>query len=450
MICKSGRTEASRGRRYMIINQFRAWAQTASPADRADGVSALARAFLYSDLDAVQRCEAVCVLTGFLDDPSAPVRRALAEAFACAAEAPHHIVLALADDQASIAAIVLAASPVLSDAELIDCAAMADGFAQCAIASRPNLSGPVAAALAEIAEPEALVELAANLAAPLPEFSIRRMIERHGDHAPMREALLGRPNLPPAARVDLVAATMRALGAFVTERNWMSEERVARVGREAKDKAAITIAESSRSWSNVLELAAHLRQAGELTVGFVFRAILSGKIELFKATLSELAGLPIARVDGLTDRFESAGFAALYRKASLPIALLPAFRVALHAAREADWSRARSASLSRLVIERVLTACDAINGGDLDKLLVLLRRFESEAAREEARALPPPPRSKPLSLRPARREATPLILTDLDAAEDRQDRVHDRATSRIEPVFYTIDLKAIEVELLAA
>ena len=426
----------------MIVHQFRAWARTASPPSRADGARALARAYLYSDLAADQKREAIAVLTGFLDDPSPLVRRALAEAFAVSPAAPHHIVLALADDQASIAAIVLLGSPVLSEAELIDCAATADEIAQQAIASRPTLSGSLSAALAETGAPSALVALARNREATIPAFSMARMIERHGDVAEVREALLSRDDLPSAARLDLVAATMRALGAFVTERNWMSDERVGRVAREAKDKAAIVIAQSARSWQGALDLASHLRRSGDLTVGFAFRAILSGRADLFKATLSELSGTPIARVDGLSRQADSAGFAALYRKASLPLDLLPAFRIALQAAGEADWTRAPSEGLSCRVIERVLTACQGINGGHLDKLLVLLRRFESEAAREEARAAPARVPAAP-------RIVEPLVLEDLEAGSYRAPAVPSRL-ARGEPTLLTIDMAALEAELCAA
>ncbi len=83
-------------------------------------------------------------------DSSPLVRRALAENFASAANAPHYMVLTLAGDQSDIAAIVLARSPLLSDAELVECAATADAFGQSAIALRPWVPAPVAAALAEI------------------------------------------------------------------------------------------------------------------------------------------------------------------------------------------------------------------------------------------------------------------------------------------------------------
>ncbi|HTJ03644.1 MAG TPA: DUF2336 domain-containing protein, partial [Methylovirgula sp.] len=164
----------------MIIRQFLQWAQSASPAQRASGVGALSRAFLYGDLDTKARADAQHVLTQFLDDPSPLVRRTMAESFATAHEAPHHIVLALADDQSYVSSVVLARSPVLTDSELIDCAAIGDPIAQSAIALRPTLSAAVAAALAEVGAREALISLAVNPSVELPAFSMHRMVERFG------------------------------------------------------------------------------------------------------------------------------------------------------------------------------------------------------------------------------------------------------------------------------
>ena len=43
------------------------------------------------------------------------------------------------------------------------------------------------------------------------------------------------------------------------------------------------------------------------------------------------------------------------------------------------------AQLSRLMIERVLSACGDLPPEEAGKLMALLRRFEAEAARDEAR-----------------------------------------------------------------
>ena len=375
----------------MIVRQFLQWSQNAAPSQRAEAARALAQTYLYADLDDAQKREADIALTGLLDDPSPLVRRALAEAFASALDAPHHIVLALADDQSDIAAIVLGRSPLLSDAELIDCAAVGDDVAQSAVALRPNLAAPVAAALAEVGGREALISLAVNAAADLPEFSARRMIERFGDDGELREALLSRRDLPASLRADLVAATAQALTAFVMQCGWLSGERAQRVAREAREKAQVIVAaQAEREENGPQRLARHLRASGQLTAGLVLRALLSGNLSLFEATLSELSGQSPGRVAGHLRVADGAGFAALYRKAQLPASLFPAFRAALNARAGcgADFEPGAPA-LSRAMIAQVREACAGVNGGDLDKLMAVLRRLDAEAAREEARALAP-------------------------------------------------------------
>jgi uncharacterized protein (DUF2336 family) len=210
-----------------------------------------------------EREEARLVLTALLDDSSPLVRRALAKNFASAANVPHYMVLTLAGDHPDIAAIVLARSPLLSDAELVDCAATADAFAQSAIALRPSVSAPVAAALAEVGACEALISLAVNPGAELLEFSIRRMIERHGADAGLRAALLARPNLSAALRSDLANAAAKALSDLMTGTARLSQGKALSLTREACERANVQIAAESACEANgVLSFVAHLRRSG--------------------------------------------------------------------------------------------------------------------------------------------------------------------------------------------
>jgi uncharacterized protein (DUF2336 family) len=251
-------------KRKMIVRHFLSWAQTANAAQRAEGAGALARAFLYSDLEPTARRETEIALLSLIDDPSPLVRRALADNFASAVDAPHAIVSALACDQSDIAAPVLSRSPVLTEAELIDCAAIGDAFAQSAIALRANVPAGVAAALAEVGVREAAISLAVNPGADLPEFSLRRMIERFGDDGEMREALLARPWLPATVRNELVRATASALSAFVTDCGWLTSERAERLSREERDKAnVIIVAETAErdGRHGLRALVGHLRES---------------------------------------------------------------------------------------------------------------------------------------------------------------------------------------------
>jgi uncharacterized protein (DUF2336 family) len=373
----------------MIVQNFLSWAQTANAAQRAEGAGALARAYLYSDLEAQERRQTEVALMSLLDDPSPLVRRALADNFASAADAPHALVAALASDQSDVAAPVLSRSPLLTEAELIDCAAIGDAFAQSAIALRARVPGSVCAALAEVGVREATIALAVNPGADLPEFSMRRMIERFGDDGEMREALLSRPWLPATVKNDLVNAAAAALSTFVVDCGWLTNERAERLSREERDKANVIIVAETAAYDGrhgVRDLVAHLRASGQLTASLVLRALLSGNRDLFEAALAELSGLREDKVVGLVRDFRGAGFAALYSRAGLPEKFLPAFRAALEAQREYGDIHGGEARLSLVMIERVLTACEEINGGELDKLMALLRRFEMEAALEEARA----------------------------------------------------------------
>src|ERR1700756_3893825 len=119
----------------MIVRQFLQWVRTAPAAERADATSALARAYLYSDLSKDDRIAAEGAMLMMLDDPSPLVRAALAEALAASADAPPAVVFALASDLPEIAAIVIERSPLLIDADLVDRVGGGEPWVQAAIAS---------------------------------------------------------------------------------------------------------------------------------------------------------------------------------------------------------------------------------------------------------------------------------------------------------------------------
>jgi uncharacterized protein (DUF2336 family) len=144
----------------MIVRHFLDWVRTAPAGKRAEATAALARAYLYSNLSPDDAAAAEGAMLMLLDDASPLVRRSLADALAASPSAPPAVVLALAADQSQIAAPVLALSPLLVDADLVDAVATGDGDVQVAIASRAGLPSPVAAAIAEVGTAESCLVLA--------------------------------------------------------------------------------------------------------------------------------------------------------------------------------------------------------------------------------------------------------------------------------------------------
>jgi len=370
----------------MIVRQFLQWVRRAPPGERAEATSALARAYLHSDLSPDDRAAAEGAMIMLLDDPSPLVRRALAEVFASSRKAPRVIVHALAADQPDIAMPLLARSPLLLEQDLVDLIATSQPEAQMAIAGRAMLPRSLAAAIAEVGSAEACLTLVENPDADIAPFSIDRIVERFGHLAAIRESLLGRDDLPMAIRQALLSKLSQTLAGFVAGRKWMGPEHAECAAREACEKTTVALA-AEIPYEEVSALVQHLRQSGQLTAGMILRALLSGNVVLFEEALVELSGVPIERLTSYIHDRNISGFAALYTKAGLPDVAYPAFREAIAAMREGMLvgEHGGVARLKRRMVERVLEACAQERGRDLASLLALLRRFAVEAAREEAR-----------------------------------------------------------------
>jgi uncharacterized protein (DUF2336 family) len=362
----------------MIVRQFISWIRTAPAGERAEATRALARAWLISDLTEDDRTAAEGALLMMLDDASPLVRQAMAEVFARSADAPAAIVQALSLDQPSIAIPILEHSPLLIDADLVDIVATCNCEMQCAIARRAKLP-------ASVGTPAAALELIENAHAELAPFSWDRIVERHGHLAAIRESMLVLDDLPAATRAALVAKLSDTLAQFVLARNWMSADRVGRIASEARDRSTMNIAARSRG-HDMRGLVRHLRATGQLTAGLILRALLSGNLELFDHALSELSDLPQARVSALLHERGGASLRALLIRAGLPESTFDAFKVALEASQEIGYvdTVAGAATLRRRMVERVLTHCQTDRQAT-EPLLILLRRFATESAREEAR-----------------------------------------------------------------
>ena len=266
---------------------------------------------------------------------------------------------------------------------------MGDRLAQAAIASRPGLSAAVANVLADKGHVDALVMLARNVSADIPDGSLLRIVERCGDEGQLREALLQREDLPATVRSDLLRSTAMVLADFVTECGWLTRDRAEHVTRDSCERATARVAYDAYCEDyddGAIEMARHLRLRGRLTPAFMLRMLLTGDRSFFIAAMADLSGLPLPRIAGFVRVHASGGFAALYARARMPADMLPVFRSALSAQ---DYCGATSSTgqgqLLRPLVSFVLRDCSQSGPQPLPQLQALLRRFEAEAARAEAR-----------------------------------------------------------------
>lgn len=368
----------------MIVRQFLSWVRTAPAGERAEATRALARAYLISDLSEDDRIAAEGALLMLLDDASSGVRRAMADVFARSADAPPAIVHALASDEPAVAAPILEHSPLVLDADLVDIVATAQTELQSAIARREMLCAPVCAAIAEVGSAQACLDMLRNPDAEIAAFSLDRLAERHGHLAPIREVLVSRNDLPAPTRLVLAEKLSGELSQFAG--HWLDDKRAERLRADMRERACINVA-ASASGADLAALVVHLRENGRLTAGLILRGLLSGNRSLFEHAMSDLAGMPVSRVSSLLSDRRGSAIGALMSRAGLPASTFPAFREAVAAMDEVGSGDGAEgvARLRRRMVDRVLARCMASGDQAAEPLLLLLRRFATEAAREEAR-----------------------------------------------------------------
>jgi uncharacterized protein (DUF2336 family) len=364
----------------MVVSHFLKWIHTAKVNERAAAASALARAYVQHDLPFEDRCAAEAALTLLLDDPSAKVRKAMAEALALSRHAPLQVVGALASDQPEVASVVLARSPLLTDADLIERVASGQKTIQKLIADRPAVSMELSAAIAEIGEAEACRTLVGNEGAEIAPLSFRRMAERHGHVGALREALIADRRLPADCRYMLLVKLGDALKGSPLVVALMGATRAERVLKDACVKASLTLIDGTAA-EDYAALITHLRVRGDLTASFIIRAVAHGKVDFFGSVLVALAGQSAERVRSLLATGSDVALSAVFRSAGLSDAIHGILVRALKVWREvANGKRVAGAQ------EVSWQMLGEIGGQEAEgDLAALLKSIHLDALRENAR-----------------------------------------------------------------
>ncbi|MGE7369433.1 DUF2336 domain-containing protein [Neorhizobium sp. NPDC001467] len=318
----------------MIVQAFLRWAETARPADRAKAAHALVRGYLAAPVQDEKRQAAVMALTHLLDDPSPVVRGALAEAVADSPDAPRGMVMSLAEDQPLIASTVITRSPVLTEIDLVDLVGRGSAVTRALVASRPHLSRGVAAAVAEVAGGAEVLLLLENQTASITRFTLKRIAERHGHHADVRNILLERDELGADARHLLVGHVSDALASSSLMRTTLTAARIDYVTREASDAATVAIAGTVRH-HDIAGLVEHLRQQGRLTPAFLIHILCGGKVDFFSGAICNLSGLEDQRVRSILATGRMHAVRALFEAAGLDRSIAMVFVEAVLLWREA-------------------------------------------------------------------------------------------------------------------
>jgi uncharacterized protein (DUF2336 family) len=261
------------------------------------------------------------VLQILVRDQVTRVRQVIAETLKDVADAPPEIIRLLARDcELVVAGPVLECSPVLSDQDLLEIIAQTPiAGALTAIARRPGLPEPVAAAIGASVDEAAIAALLANPSAQIREETLDRIVDRAGDMAAWHRPLVERPRLPSAIATKLAGFIADHLLRLLSERRDLDAATTAAVASvvkrrlgdgEAKAATATPAGTAASKADDALARARQLRTHGKLDEAVVLAAV--GNDRMFaRAALSVLAELPLEVVDRVLAAHSPKGVTAL-------------------------------------------------------------------------------------------------------------------------------------------
>jgi len=230
------------------------------------------------------------------------VRKVLSEKLAHAEWAPAALVNVLALDEIEIARPILESSPILQDEDLLRVLIEASLEHQIAVARRPRISGRVADAVIDQAEPAVLMALTTNRTAEISAEGVRRLVEHSRRIAALRGPLIRHPLLTEALAEQLYQWVGTALRQSIAARFSVDGQALAAAVHDAVDDVMRPTGPEpdpvDQGDRDEMErrLIDKLQSAGQLRAGLLIRAVREKRLSLFAHGLSALGGFSVGQV----------------------------------------------------------------------------------------------------------------------------------------------------------
>jgi uncharacterized protein (DUF2336 family) len=373
----------------VAYQDFVALSQSGDSEARGQAAHLAAQAYLQHTGPADEHAALYGALIGFLDDPSVRVRAALAYGLLHAIEAPRPILLALLQDSIVISRAVAQYSPALIDADLIGLVRKADLVMLTAVSLRERISARVADTL--IARDERLVTLRiiSRDDVPVPPALLATLAAEQGiGDAEIRGALLGRDDLPAAARLLLVEASVSALRRTRIVKGAVAAPRLDRLFRDAMDTALTAIGETEAQ-GDAKPFAAELVATEKLSARVMLHAVVNGHVLFFADCLAALSGASREKVFTLLETGSRPALNALLARCGINEAVRNLIARLIFHARAADLAddvTARHFVVTALT-EELIVEHDGVIPPELEDAFAYLSEQNVVLARRAARGV---------------------------------------------------------------
>lgn len=231
------------------------------------------------------------ILRQIIHDVEMSVRRELANRLVKVRNAPHDLVMTLANDEIEVAHPILIDSDILHDADLVEIIQHRTMQHQLAIAMRKYLSESVTDALVETGNSDVIKTMLENPNARLSKTTMEYLVEQAKRMDTYQNPLLRRPDLEPDLAKRMYWWVSAALRQHIVEHFDIDPAELDEtIETTVKDLMSTETAPAS-SASKPIELAEHLDKEGKITADLMVKVLRQGEIPLFEAMFARRSGL---------------------------------------------------------------------------------------------------------------------------------------------------------------
>ncbi|KQS54038.1 hypothetical protein ASG17_13925 [Brevundimonas sp. Leaf363] len=270
------------------------------------------------------------VLGDLARDMETAVRAEIAARFADSPTAPHNLIRQLAHDEAAVAGPVLAASPVLTDADLIGVANAKGQEHLAAMSGRTSVSEALADAIIARADDQTLGTLLANDGARLSRGASETVVRRAQANPALHQPTVARKAMPADLLNEMYFVVEARLRQQILEQNASMDPALVESALAAgRDKVALEDGALPSDYSESLAYVQELRAAGQLTPQMLARMLRSNGRTAFVIALGQLADVDFHIAHQVIERREIDALAVICKAADLDRALFLTYAVVL-------------------------------------------------------------------------------------------------------------------------
>ena len=231
------------------------------------------------------------ILRQLVRDVEMAVRKSVAEKLSRRSDAPHALVIELANDQIEVANPILKESEVLKDVDLIEVIRHRTMEHQLAVAMRKTVSANVSSALVDTGNQDVIATLLNNHGATITREVMDYLVNESKRVDAYQNPLIRRPDLPPDLAQRMYWWVSAALRKHIAQTFSVNMDPVDDAIEESTNALIKQETEARAKPGKTEDLIERLAELGELNTDFLIKALRQGEVSLFETGLARMSGL---------------------------------------------------------------------------------------------------------------------------------------------------------------